>query len=200
MVKTWRAALAEHQGVMSHVQELLAVHFEPAVSMLESSIRSGKKILLCGNGGSAAHALHFAAELTVRYKTDRPPIAAVALGADVAGLSAAANDYAWADVFRRQVEALGAPGDTLVAFSTSGTSVNIVNAVMEASHRGMTTLGFSGLKGLKNGADVDLNVPSIEVPRIQEAHTFIIHALCEELDHRGANASRASHFSPLEPA
>lgn len=197
-MKTWRAALAEHQGVMGHVTELLAVHFEPAVSMLESSIRSGKKILLCGNGGSAAHALHFAAELTVRYKTDRPPIAAIALAADLPTVSACANDYAWSQVFSRQVEALGQAGDTLVAFSTSGTSANVLGAILSASSRGLTTLAFSGMKGMKIGADVDLNVPSIEVPRIQEAHMFIIHALCEELDARGANASVASHFAPPE--
>jgi len=199
MMQPFRAALEEHQGVMSHVLELLAVHFEPAVSLLESTILSGGKILVCGNGGSAAHAQHLATELSVRYLTDRPPIAAIALANDAPTLTATANDYTFQDVFRRQVQALGRSGDALVAFSTSGASHNVLTAIMAAQHQGVATLGLSGFKGMKVPPDVDLNVPSTSTPRIQEAHTFLIHVLCEELDRRGANSSRASHFSSPEP-
>jgi D-sedoheptulose 7-phosphate isomerase len=136
----------------------------------------------------------------VRYKVDRPPIPAVAIAGGAAQLTAAGNDLGYENVFRRQVEALGARGDTLVAFSTSGRSPNVNAALLAAQGKGLATLGFSGFKGMTVHPDVDLNVPSIEVPRIQEAHLFIVHALCEELDRRGAHAGKApSHSHPPEP-
>lgn len=180
----FRAALAEHIGVISHVTELLAVLFEPAVSLLAGCALAGNKILICGNGGSASDAQHLAAELLVRYKTDRNPIAALSLAGDVSTLSACANDYGYETVFSRQVAALGRAGDVLVAISTSGNSKNIVEAIHTAKARGLGTLGLSGMKGMRASCDVDLNVPSINTARIQEAHRLLIHVLVEELERR----------------
>jgi D-sedoheptulose 7-phosphate isomerase len=184
MSERFREALTEHTGVIGHVTDLLAVLFEPAVALMENTVMGGGKILTCGNGGSAADAAHLAAELTVRYKTDRNPIAALSLAADPSTITACANDYGYQHVFARQVRALGRPGDLLVAISTSGNSASVVEAVLAAKAGGLSTLGLSGIKGLKGGCDVDLNVPSINTPRIQEAHILIIHTLVEELERR----------------
>lgn len=183
-MRDFRAALSEHTGVISHLTELLSVLFEPAVSLLANAVLSGGKILICGNGGSAGDAQHLAAELVVRYRTDRNPIAAISLVGDVSTLSACANDYGYETVFSRQVAALGRPGDLLVAISTSGNSKNVVEAVHAAKALGLGTLGLSGMKGMSASCDVDLNVPSINTARIQEAHILIIHALVEELERR----------------
>lgn len=183
-MRDFRAAIAEHNGVISHVHELLSVLFEPAVSLLAGAALGGGKILLCGNGGSAAAAQHLAAELLVRHKTDRNPIAAIALSGDSSVLTASANDYGYKTVFSRQVAALGRPGDVLVALSTSGDSENILEAIHTAKAAGLGTLGLSGMKGMRAGCDVDLNVPSINSARIREAHILIIHTLVEELERR----------------
>lgn len=147
--------------------------------MLTSALTDGKKLLLCGNGGSATQASHFATELVVRYKTDRPALPAIAL-TDAGVLSAAGNDYGYERVFSRQIEALGASGDVLVAFSTSGKSRNVLEAIATARHRGLRTLGFSG--HIPMNCDVDLRVPSTDTARIQECHLLITHMLCESFD------------------
>jgi D-sedoheptulose 7-phosphate isomerase len=148
---------------------------------LGAAVGSGGKILLCGNGGSAADAQHFATELTVRYLADRPAIPAIALTTDTSVLTAAANDLGFEQVFARQVEAHGRPGDALVAISTSGSSPNILQAVRAAKERELVTVGLTGAGGGELGPLVDhwLAAPSDHTPRIQEAHLVLEHLLCE---------------------
>jgi D-sedoheptulose 7-phosphate isomerase len=181
---SWRETLQQHAGIIEHLNDLLEVLFDPAVSLLERAVADGKKILICGNGGSAADAQHFAAELVVRYMADRNPIPAIALSSDTSVLTACGNDYGYQHVFARQVQALGQTGDVLVAISTSGGSQNVIEAIMTAKAKGMTTLALSGAKGMVGGCDVDLNVPSVRTDRIQEAHILLIHLLVEHLERR----------------
>ena len=158
-----------------------------AVAQLLSTVKKGGKILLCGNGGSAADAQHIAAELVVRLtsKNDRPAIAAQALTVDTSVLTAAANDYGFRFVFSRQIEALGRLGDTLIAISTSGNSPNIIEAVNMAHEKGLYVIGFLGGDGgkLKKLVDLPLLIPSDSTARIQEAHILIAHIICDILEH-----------------
>jgi D-sedoheptulose 7-phosphate isomerase len=159
--------------------------------LLVERVASGGKILVCGNGGSAADAQHVATELTVRYLRDRKAIPALALTVDTSTLTAAANDFGFEFVFARQVEAHGAPGDVLLAISTSGTSPNVVRAVEVAKQRGIVTIGLTGEGGgrLAEHADHSIRVPSNHTPRIQEAHLVIEHMLCEALEEAADGAS-----------
>ena len=146
--------------------------------------RQGGKVYLLGNGGSAAQAQHVATEFVVRFKNERPGLPAIALNADTSVITAAANDYDFSQVFSRQVEALVTPDDLLVAFSTSGSSPNVLEAVQAGREKGATTVGCTGntdgqLCGL---ADVVFRVPSGDVQRIQEAHLLIWHLICELVD------------------
>ncbi|MEO7992905.1 MAG: D-sedoheptulose 7-phosphate isomerase [bacterium] len=151
---------------------------------MADSLRNDGSILICGNGGSAADAQHFAAELTGRFEIDRRPLRAVPLHGDTSALTAIANDYGFDDVYRRQVAALGRPGDVLVAISTSGNSPNIIKAVDEANQRELVTIGLLGRDGgaLLDLCDVSLVVPSERTSRIQEIHGLIIHGWCSLLD------------------
>ena len=143
------------------------------------ALRKGKKILICGNGGSAADSQHIAAELVSRFARDREALAAMALTVDTSVLTACGNDYGFEEVFARQVAALGRPGDVLVAISTSGSSKNVLRAVHEASRRRLITVALCGLGGqLASMADHVIAVPSRETPRIQEAHITIGHVIC----------------------
>ncbi len=157
-----------------------------AAELLVSTIRKGGKILACGNGGSAADAQHFAAELVVRLRSsfNRPAIAALALTTDTSILTAGANDYGFEQVFARQIEALGQSGDVLAAFSTSGNSANVIQAVQVAREKNIPVIGFLGGDGgkLKHLVDIPLIVPSAETARIQEVHGVMIHILCELLE------------------
>lgn len=166
------------QSLLEPLRSELDLSFAPANALLTGVLKEGGKVLTCGNGGSATQASHFAAELVVRFQTDRPAFPAVAL-TDPAIITAAANDYGYPRVFARQIEALGRPGDLLVAFSTSGKSVNVLEAIATARHRGVRTLGISGSR---MGCDVDICVPSTDTARIQEATLLIIHLLCESLE------------------
>lgn len=144
-------------------------------------LRSGGKVLLCGNGGSAADAQHLAAEFVSRFRFDRPALAAVALNCNASVLTGVGNDYAYDQVFKRQVEALGQPGDMLWAFSSTGNSENICLAMEAARARGMRTVGFLGGSGgicLKMADDAIL-VPSTDTPRVQECHIMMGHILCD---------------------
>jgi D-sedoheptulose 7-phosphate isomerase len=183
MRSSWARPLDEHDQVSGRLRAVLDLYFDPAVSMLVSAFEGGKKVLMCGNGGSCADAAHFSAELSVRFKVDRKALPALVLN-DPAMLTACANDYGYEAVFARQVEALGQAGDVLVAFSTSGRSSNVVEAVHKAKFLGLKTLGFSGNQGIIAGPDIDLVVPSKETARIQEMHGLMIHMLCEEIDSR----------------
>ena len=155
-----------------------------AAEVMRDAVLAGKKVLLCGNGGSAADAQHIAAELVGRYVLERRPLAAIALTTDTSALTAIANDYGYDHVFSRQVEALGAEGDVLIAITTSGTSKNVVAAVAAARARGMKVIGLTGGKGgaLVAACDAGVAVPSTVTARIQECHITIGHLWCEAID------------------
>jgi len=151
-----------------------------AIDACVQSLQKGGKLMLCGNGGSAADSQHLAAEFTGRFIKDRPPIAAVALSTDTSALTCIANDYSFNEIFARQVQALGKAGDCLIAISTSGNSGNVLAAVAAAKSLGISTIGLLGRDGgkLKAQCDIAIVVPSQVTARIQEAHILIGHSLC----------------------
>ncbi|WP_211872288.1 D-sedoheptulose-7-phosphate isomerase [Plastoroseomonas arctica] len=151
-----------------------------AASLCTAALRAGGKILLCGNGGSAADAQHWAGELVARFHYDRPGLAAIALTTDSSILTAIGNDYGYERIFARQVEALGAKGDVLLALSTSGNSPNILAAVEAARAKGIAIVGFTGRGGGKMAVlcDLCIRIPSDITPQIQEGHEVLGHALC----------------------
>lgn len=182
-----------------------ATHFRDAIALFEQcaqslsvptaaasealflALSSNCKILACGNGGSAADAQHFVAELVGRFERERLPLAAVALNTDTAILTAVANDYGYEDVFARQVNALGQPGDVLVAISTSGNSPSVVRAVEAAQEREMVVIALTGkgggrIAGMLGPHDVHLCVPHERTMRIQEVHGLLVHLLCDGID------------------
>jgi D-sedoheptulose 7-phosphate isomerase len=151
-----------------------------AADAVSSALRAGNKLLLCGNGGSAADAQHWAGELVSRFHYDRPGLAAIALTTDSSIMTAIGNDYGYERLFSRQVEALGVRGDVLFALSTSGRSPNILAALHAARERGMVTVGLTGERGeeMATLCDILLRVPSTSTPRIQEGHEALGHAIC----------------------
>lgn len=178
----WQTSMVEHAALVERMDLVLAHQLDPAISMLERALVSGNKILLCGNGGSATDAMHLAAELVVRFVMDRKAYPAIALTADSAVLTACGNDYGYERVFSRQVEALGEVGDVLIAFSTSGKSKNVLEAIRRAKFQGMPTLGIAGKAGL--GCDVDIAIPSTVTARIQEVTLLCGHLIIEGLEER----------------
>jgi D-sedoheptulose 7-phosphate isomerase len=148
------------------------------------TLKNGNKILLCGNGGSAADAQHIAAELTGRYKSNRKGLASIALTTDTSALSAISNDFGYDMVFSRQVEALANKGDMLIGISTSGNSQNIINALKLANQLDCTTIGLSGNDGgdMNKICDINLVVASNNTPRIQEMHILFGHIICQAID------------------
>jgi D-sedoheptulose 7-phosphate isomerase len=149
-----------------------------------AALRSGNKLLIVGNGGSAADAQHIAAEIVGRYKQDRPAWAAIALTTDTSALTAIANDYGFEQIFARQVEGLGQRGDVLLALSTSGRSPNILAALRTARERGLVTIGFTGGKGETLGAHCDhlLIAPSDDTAVAQQIHLAVAHGICDEIE------------------
>ncbi|MGJ5136692.1 D-sedoheptulose 7-phosphate isomerase [Bradyrhizobium oligotrophicum] len=149
-----------------------------------AALRGGHKLLIVGNGGSAADAQHIAAEIVGRYRQERPAYAAIALTTDTSALTAIGNDYGFDQVFARQVEGLGIPGDVLLAISTSGRSPSILNALRKARERGLGTIGFTGAKGLAMGELCDelLVAPSDDTPLIQQIHLATAHGVCEVIE------------------
>jgi phosphoheptose isomerase len=156
-------------------------HVAKAAGLIEESLRAGNKLLVCGNGGSAADASHFATEFVVRFMKDRPAYPAICLAADGGLLTAAGNDYGFDEIFARQVAAFGLPGDVLICLTTSGRSKNIERALQEAKARKLKTIVFLGRDGgsTVGMGDVDLLVRSNSTARIQEAHQLLLHVLCE---------------------
>lgn len=177
---------AEHREAFEASVLMLQQIFPKALEIVAESIRKGGKILLFGNGGSAADAQHIAAELVIRYKADRPAIAAIALTTDSSSLTAGGNDLGFAAIFSRQVEALGRKEDVAIGISTSGKSPNVLAALRQARQIGMHCIGFSGGNGgeLPVLCDATFVVPSTVTARIQEVHIFIGHALCKALEQR----------------
>jgi D-sedoheptulose 7-phosphate isomerase len=149
-----------------------------------AALRAGNKLLFIGNGGSAGDAQHIAAEITGRYKLDRPGYAAIALTTDTSALTAIANDYGYEQVFSRQVEGLGRRGDVLIALSTSGRSPNILAALRKARDQGIVTVGFTGPKGeaMASLCDHLLVAPSDDTPVIQQIHLAVAHGICETIE------------------
>ncbi|MEE8364707.1 MAG: phosphoheptose isomerase [Gammaproteobacteria bacterium] len=166
---------------------VLAESIELASSMLNQALIGGHKILSCGNGGSASDAQHFSSELLNRYERDRPGLPAIALTTDSSTLTSIANDYDYRQIFSKQINALGQPGDLLLAISTSGQSPNIVEAIQAASENEIQVIALTGKDGGVIGKMLDENSIEIRVPsnvtaRIQEVHILVIHILCELLD------------------
>ncbi|MCC8988697.1 MAG: phosphoheptose isomerase [Candidatus Contendobacter sp.] len=173
--------------------EAIGPRIVQAAETLAERLRQGGKILVCGNGGSAADAQHFAAELVNRFEIERPGLAAIALTTDSSALTSIANDYAFEQVFARQVRALGRPGDALLAISTSGHSPNVLAAITAAQASGLMTVALTGRDGGKiagqlGAGDLELRVSATATARIQETHILIIHCLCDLIDQRLFNS------------
>src|SRR6516165_686478 len=175
---------ADHSAVTARAALELPPVLERAVAAMYGCLRAGGKVLACGNGGSAADAQHLAAELVGRFREERRALAAIALTADTALLTALGNDYGNQRVFARQVEALAQRGDVLLAFSTSGNSANVLQAVDSARRLGCTVIALTGARGgaLAGQTDLLLRAPSDTVARIQEVHSLCLHVICETLD------------------
>jgi len=175
-------------GSIETLQSLKKIESEiaRAAEMIEQCLRAGNKLLICGNGGSASDAAHFATELVVRFAKDRRAYPAICLTGDGGLLTAAANDYGFDEIFARQVAAFGVEGDLLIVLTTSGKSKNVQRALEEAKSRKLKTIAFLGRDGgLTIGiADVDLLVASDSTARIQEAHKLLLHVLCETVESR----------------
>lgn len=182
-------SLSEHLSMFTSLLEGHADHINQCAEILCSTFAAGKKVLLCGNGGSAADAQHIAAEFVGRYETERVALPSIALTTDTSVLTALANDYDFERVFARQVEALAAERDCLIAISTSGNSPNVIAAVMTARKRGCRILGLTGANGKKLASlcDAAVLVPSKRTSSIQEAHIAIAHIWCEIVDSRIKN-------------
>ena len=174
------AQLQDSIDTKKEVIKTLVPKIEEAAKMIVSALKNGKKIMFCGNGGSAADAQHLAAELIGRYKKDRPALAAISLTTDTSTLTCLSNDFGYDTIFSRQVEGLGQKGDVLVGISTSGNSKNIIEAVNKAGSLGVKTIGFLGRGGgqLQGLVDLALTVPSNDTPRVQESHITIGHIIC----------------------
>ena len=167
--------------------EVLSKPIADAVDALMGCITAGGKVLVCGNGGSASDSQHFAAEFVGRFERERPGLAALALTTDTAILTAVGNDYDFTSIFSKQVQALGTPGDVLIAISTSGNSANVLAAVEAAHAKDMTVIALTGRAGGKLAAllmdtDVHICVPHDRTARIQEVHGLALHCLCDAVD------------------
>lgn len=178
--------LRESAALKIHVAETQGSIIQAMCECMWTSLHQGGKLLLCGNGGSAADAQHLATECMVRLEAERAPLPAIALTTDTSLLTAAGNDHGFETIFARQVAGLGRPGDVLLAISTSGNSRNVVRAVDEARQRGLHTLGLLGRDGgmLKAMVHIALVVPSSNTQRIQEVHITVGHILCGALERR----------------
>jgi D-sedoheptulose 7-phosphate isomerase len=182
-----KAQFAESVQLKLEAAQSLAAPIARACALLAEALRAGGKVLACGNGGSAADAQHFAAELINRFEIERAPLAAVALTTDSSTLTSIANDYAYEQVFSKQVRAIGRRGDALLAISTSGNSKNVIEAMQAARELGVRAIALTGngggkIAGLLRADDVHLCVPHKTTARIQEVHLLCIHCLCDGID------------------
>ncbi|KIA82217.1 MULTISPECIES: phosphoheptose isomerase [Chromobacterium] len=177
----------ESIAAKQEAMELLSPGVAAAAELMVACLMNEGKILACGNGGSAADAQHFAAEMVGRFEKERPGLAAISLATDTSALTAIGNDYDFDMVFSKQVRALGHTNDLLLAISTSGNSANVIEAIYAAHERGMSVIALTGKDGGKvteilSPEDIHLNVPSLRTCRIQEVHILLIHALCDAID------------------
>jgi D-sedoheptulose 7-phosphate isomerase len=181
------AQFAESVQLKLEASRLLAAPIARAAELLARTLKAGGKVLACGNGGSAADAQHFAAELINRFEMERAPLAAIALTTDTSTLTSIANDYAYEQVFSKQVRGIGRRGDALLAISTSGNSRNVLDAMQAAHELGVRVVALTGAGGGKMGAlvssdDVHICVPHKRTARIQEVHLLVLHCLCDGID------------------
>lgn len=185
-----KAALAESIALHQQVMRGDLTPVLDAVEAIRGSFASGGKLLIFGNGGSASDAQHVAAEFVGRFLLERNALAAIALTADTSVLTSLGNDYGFVRLFARQVEALGRPGDTVIAISTSGASANIVAALETARARGVKTIALTGRDGgaVGRSADIHVNVPSDATPRVQEVHRTLLHAMCDLVEQASVKA------------
>ena len=184
LAEFFKTEFAEHRDVLQRAEAALQPAFAGLVTACVTSIRAGGKLMFFGNGGSAADAQHLAAELTIRYKKSRAPIAAIALTTDTSALTAAGNDLGFERIFARQIEALGRPGDVAIGISTSGTSPNVIAGLKQAKAGGLVTVAFGGRGGgdLAHYTNHLLVVPSDTTARIQEVHILLGQMLCGALE------------------
>jgi D-sedoheptulose 7-phosphate isomerase len=184
MIAEIAAQLAEHRDVMIRIEQELTPRICEMVTLLVETFNRGGKLLVMGNGGSAADAQHFVAEIVSRFRMERRGLPAISLSTDTSILTAIGNDYGFDRVFRRQVEALALPGDVVVGISTSGNSPNVQLALELAREKGCHTVGLLGRDGgsIKAVSDLALVVPSQDTPRVQEGHITIIHIVCDLLE------------------
>ena len=175
----------EHAKAIKDTVKVAINDIENAAKICIECLKNGNKILIFGNGGSAADAQHIAAEIIGRYKTDRKGLAAIALTTDSSVLTAISNDFGYSEIFTRQVEALARPGDTLIGISTGGSSQNVVNALKIAKNIQCQTIGLSGKDGGKFNTICDVNIvaKAQDTARIQEMHILIGHTICHLIDH-----------------
>ncbi len=182
--KAFATSIALHERMRANLGPALL-----AADTMAEAIKSGRKLLVFGNGGSASDAQHMSAELVGRFQRERAAMAAIALTTDTSILTSIANDYSFKQVFARQVEALGQPGDVAFGISTSGESPNVVCALQAAKARGLKTIAMTGRDGGEVGrtAEIHVNVPDQSTARVQEVHRTLIHVICEVIE-EGANA------------
>src|SRR5438270_6379104 len=189
------AHFAESARLKLEAAQALGAPVARAGALLAESLKNGGKALACGNGGSAADAQHFAAELINRFEMERPPLAGIALTTDSSTLTSIANDYAYVQVFSKQVRAIGRRGDVLIGISTSGNSANVIEAIAAAHELGIRVIALTGNGGGKmlqalKADDVHICVPHKKTARIQEVHLLVLHCLCDAIDYElfGAKA------------
>ncbi len=175
-----------HIRVMEQVSRDMPPVIERGVALIVDALKAGHKILVMGNGGSAADSQHLAAEFVGRFLLERQALPAIALTTDTSILTAVGNDYGYEDIFKRQIEALAVEGDIVIGISTSGNSNNIFHALTTANEKGCKTIGLLGRDGgsIAGIVDLDLTVPAEHTPHIQEAHIAIIHLLCDLVEQR----------------
>jgi D-sedoheptulose 7-phosphate isomerase len=195
LVQRVTAHFADSAKLKSEAAAVLGEPIARAGMMLAQTLKAGGKALACGNGGSAADAQHFAAELVNRFEAERPPLAAVALTTDSSNLTSIANDYAWEQVFAKQLRAIGRRGDVLLAISTSGNSPNVLEALRAAHDIGVGVIALTGKGGGKMAPmltrdDVHICVPHPNTARVQEVHLLVLHCLCDAIDYQLFGAKR----------
>lgn len=183
-MSVFSGAFQRHSDVVAESMRHILPSVERAAKLIQQTVQRDRLILICGNGGSAADSQHLATEFVARYKKERKALRALALTTDASALTAIGNDYSFEDIFKRQIEAVGRAGDLLIAFTTSGGSLNIRRALKAARARDMNIILLTGKNGasLARSAEAGIVVPSTETARIQEIHQLVYHAWCEYID------------------